>query len=141
MPELYWPIALIVLSNIFYHVCSKSVPGDVNPLASLTVTYGVGAAASAVLYFALNRGGDLLREYRRLNWSSYVLGLAIVGLEAGFLYLYKAGWDIGTGQLICSSLLAAALLLIGALFYGDALTATKVAGVLICLVGLFFLSR
>ena len=34
-----WPIALVVLSNVVYHICAKSLPAAMNPLASLTVTY------------------------------------------------------------------------------------------------------
>ena len=78
-----WPIALVVLSNIVYQICAKSVPEGMNPLASLTITYLVGAVASGTLYFALNRGGNLLHEYGRLNWAPIVLGIVIVGLEAG----------------------------------------------------------
>ena len=139
--QLYWPIALIVLSNIFYHLCTKSVPAQADPFATLTVTYLVGAVAAAVLYFVLNRGGNLLAEYRRLNWSTWVLGLAIVGLEAGSVYMYKAGWDISVGQLVYSALLAVCLLVIGVVFYKEPLTLSRVAGVVICMVGLYFLNR
>lgn len=141
MLSLYWPIALIVLSNVFYHVCSKSTPTDISPFASLTVTYAVGAVLSGILYFALNRGGNLLSEYRHLNWSSIVLGLAIVGLEAGSIYMYKAGWNISTGQLVYSSILAIVLILVGVLFYRETITWTKLAGIAICMVGLYFINK
>ena len=52
-----WPMALVVASNVFYQICTKSVPEKVDPFASLIVTYLVAAAASAVLYFALGSGG------------------------------------------------------------------------------------
>ena len=44
-----WPVALVVLSNVVYQVSAKSAPQGMDPLASLTVTYLVGAAASAAL--------------------------------------------------------------------------------------------
>ena len=137
----WWPIALIVLANLFLNLCSKSVPAQLNPFASLTVTYTVGAVVSALLYHLLNRGGSLLQEYQQLNWSSFVMGLSIIGLEAGSIYLYKAGWPISTGQLVYSSILAVFLLLAGYLLYQEAITPSKVAGMLICLVGLYFLNR
>jgi len=93
-----WPIALVVLSNVFYQICAKSVPGDINPLASLTVTYLVGAAVSLVLYFCLNKDANLPAEYAKLNFAPFVLGLAIVGLEVGFIYAYKAGWPVSTAD-------------------------------------------
>lgn len=55
---LYWPIALIVLSNVFYHICSKATPSSINPFASLTVTYGVAFVLCVILYFATVKGGQ-----------------------------------------------------------------------------------
>ena len=135
-----WPIALVVLSNIVYQICAKSAPGDMDPLASLTVTYLVGALASGALYFLLHRGGNLFREYRALNWAPFVLGVVIVGLEVGFIYAYRAGWQVSRAQIVQSAVLAVCLVFVGALLYRENVTWTKLAGVAICLVGLVFLN-
>lgn len=140
--NIYWPIILIVVSNVFYNVCSKSTPRDVNPFASLTVTYALGAFLSGILYYCTaGGGGNLLQEYRRLNWSAFVLGIAVVGLEAGSIYMYKAGWNISTGQLVYSSALAVILIFIGYFFYHETISAAKAVGILICMVGLYFINR
>lgn len=47
-----WPIALVVFSNVLYQVCAKSVPAKMNPYASLTITYLVGALVSGLKSFA-----------------------------------------------------------------------------------------
>ena len=135
-----WPIALVVLSNVVYQICAKSVPERINPFASLTVTYLVGALASAVLFFALGSGGNLAKEYAKLNWAPFVLGIVIVGLEAGWIYAYKAGWQVSTGFIVQSAFLAAALLLVGYFLYHEALTWNKLVGVAICLIGLVFIN-
>ena len=67
-----WPMALVVLSNVMYQICAKSVPADMNPFASLTVTYLIGAAFSAVLYYVLGANGSILKEYGKLNWAPFV---------------------------------------------------------------------
>ena len=139
--NMYFPIALIVVSNIFYHVCSKQMPEKVNPFAALTVTYLVGAAVSAILYFALSKGGSFIEELKNINWTSWVLGIAIVGLEAGSVYMYKAGWNISTGQLVHSTILAVCLIVIGVIFYKEHITLSKAAGIVICIVGLFFINK
>ena len=136
-----WPIALVVISNVFYQICAKSVPEAMNPLASLTVTYLVGAIVSAVVYFCMNRGGSLLREYGKLNWAPVVLGVVIVGLEVGFIYAYKAGWQVSSASIVQSAFLAVALLFVGALVYREALTPSKIIGMVICLIGLYFINR
>lgn len=103
-----WPIALVVLSNVVYQICAKSVPKDMNPFASLTVTYVVGAIASAILFFILGKNGNPVKEYSRLNWAPFVLGIVIVGLETGRIYLYraqryKALWIAGKSLSFCCS--------------------------------------
>lgn len=45
--SMIWMIALVVLSNIIYQVCAKSVPKGMNTMATMTITYLVGAACSA----------------------------------------------------------------------------------------------
>lgn len=131
-----WPLSLVVLSNVFYHICTDSVPGDMNPLASLTVTYLVGAAASLVLYYVTNRDGNILREYSKLNWAPFVLGIAIVGLEAGFIFAYKAGWPMSTAQLVSSAVLSVILIFVGYLMNGEPITWNKIAGIAVCIAGL-----
>ena len=135
-----WPIALVVLSNTVYQICAKSVPNGMNPFASLTVTYLVGAVASGILFFALGTEGNLVKEYGKLNWAPFVLGIVIVGLEAGWIYAYKAGWQVSTGFIVQSAFLAAVLLLVGYFLYHEALTWNKLVGVAICLIGLVFIN-
>ena len=140
MLHFIWPMALVVLSNVAYQICAKSVPERMNPLASLTITYLIGALASGILYFVLNRGGSLLKEYHKLNWAPIVLGMVIVGLEVGWIYAYKAGWQVSTGFIVQSDFLAVLLIFVGYFLYQEALTWNKIAGVAVCLVGLIIIN-
>ena len=137
-----WPIALVVGANVMYQICAKSMPSSIDPLAALTVTYFIALVSSAGLYFALNRGGaNLLAEYSKLNWVPFVFGLVLVGLEVGFIFAYKAGWQVSTASIVQSSFLAVALLLVGFFLYREAISASKAAGILICMIGLYFINR
>lgn len=135
-----WPIALVVLSNVVYQICAKSVPNGLNPFAALAVTYSVGAVASVILYFILGKSPNLFKELGKINWAPFVLGLVIVGLEVGFIYAYKAGWTISTASLVQGCALAIILIFVGFLFYKEALTWNKLVGVVVCLIGLFFIN-
>lgn len=135
-----WPLALVVLSNVLYQICAKSVPNEMHPLASLTVTYTVSAVVSLVLFFVLKRGGNLFKEYAKLNWAPLVFGVVLVGLEVGFIYAYKAGWAVSTAQIVQSAILAVALLFVGFFLYREPLHWNKIVGVVICLAGLFVIN-
>lgn len=139
--SLYWPILLAVGSNIFYHICAKSTPDAIDPLASLVVTYTVSAVFSLILYLTLNKGGNLLQEYSHLNWTSFLFGLCLVGLEVGCIYMYKVGWSVNTGYIVQSAILAVALLVVGLVIYHEAITWNKAVGVAICMVGLYFINK
>ena len=135
-----WPVALVVLSNTLYQVCAKSVPEGMNPLASLTVTYLISAVISCALYYLLNRDANLFREFRLLNWAPVVLGVVIIGLEVGFIYAFRAGWQIGTAQIVTSAMVAVLLLFVGWLLYHEALTWNKLLGIVVCVAGLVLIN-
>jgi len=140
MLNYVWPIVLIVLSNVIYQICAKSVPKGMDPLASLTITYVIGAVASLILYYALNKGANILHEFGKVNWAPFVLGFAIVGLEVGYIYAYKAGWHVSKAQIVQASVLAVILIFVGYLLYNEALTWNKIIGIIVCLAGLVIIN-
>ena len=138
---MIWPIVVAVTSDVFYQVSAKSLPAKVTTFASLTITYLVGAAVSMVLFYVLSGKHDIVAEWKYINWTTFVLGLAIVGLEAGSIYMYKAGWNINTGYLVKSMVLAIALIVVGYFLYKEQFTTTKALGVVMCIGGLYFIHK
>ena len=135
-----WPIALAILSNVLYHICAKTTPEGVHPFASLTATYLTGAVLSAVLYYVLAPQANLVKECSRLNWAPFALGIVIVGLEGGWLYAYKAGWQVNTGFIVQSAFVSVLLLFVGYFLNHEALSWNKLLGTAICLLGLVFIN-
>lgn len=136
MLSYVWPIALVILSNTVYQICAKSVPKGMNPLATLAVTYTIGALVSLILYFVLGKGGNFIEEIRQINWAPFVLGLVIVGLEVGYIYAYKVGWPVSTAQIIQASILAVILIFVGYVLYNEPISWNKIVGIIVCLAGL-----
>jgi len=137
----YWPIMLIVASNVMYHITAKSIPETINPLASLGVTYLCSAALVLALYFITSPVKNLATEYGHLNWTAVMMGLAIVGLEFGSIYMYKAGWNISVGSLVSNIALALALIVVGLLFYKETINLQQFVGIGLCCVGLVLISK
>lgn len=136
-----FPLLIVVFSNTVYHICSKSTPENLNAFAAISITYIVGAAVSVILFFITSKGGNLLEEYRHVNWTTYLLGLSIIGLEAGFMAMYKAGWTVGTAQIAASGVLAVVLLVVGFLFYHESVSIPKIIGAAVTIVGLWLLNN
>lgn len=141
MWNMLWPLLLIVGSNCCYHICAKSTPEKVNAFAALTVTYLVGAAVSAMIFVASAKPANVLTELHRVNWTSLVLGFAIVGLETGNVFLYRAGWKVSAGSVACNISLAVVLLFVGYFLFREQITLRQLAGVAVCAAGLFLITR
>jgi len=146
MWKMFLPILVIVFSNTFYNVCAKSTPANLNTFASLTVTYGIAMLFSLVLFLVTGPSGvagggrNLLTELSKTNWTTWVLGLAVVGLEGGFLFAYRAGWKISSAQIVASISLTCVLLVVGFLFYHESITARQLIGTVVCFAGLLLIT-
>lgn len=135
------PVALIVIANVLYQICAKGIPKDMDIMASMFVTYLVGAICSLVMFFLMNRDTSLANELVKTNYAPVLLGACVVGLEVGFIYAYKVGWAVSTLSIVQSAFLAGALLLVGAALYHEVITINKIIGAAIILIGLYFINK
>ena len=116
MWKLIWPILVVILSNTFYNVCMKSMPSDVNPFGALMVTYLVATIISAIIFLYMVGPSNVVGEISKINWVSVILALAIVGLEVGYVFVYRAGWTISTASVVANIGLACVLIVLGYFF-------------------------
>lgn len=137
----YLPIILIVTANVFYNICTKSTPETANPFLSLLVTYLVAALLTFLLMITNGLDEGLIQSFKRLNWTSFALGISVVALEFGYISAYRAGWNISLGSLVANISLAILLIPVGLLFYKEVLTTNHLIGIALCLAGLFFINR
>lgn len=138
----FFPIIIVIFSNTFYHISSKSTPQNANPFASLFVTYTVAAIVTFILLlFNTNFKSPFINTFQQLNWTSFILGIAIIGLEFGYIQAYRIGWNVSICSLVCNLCLAVILLLVGILIYGEQVAKQQFLGILFCLVGIFLINK
>jgi drug/metabolite transporter (DMT)-like permease len=138
---MIWPILIVVTSNTVYNICAKSTPETVNGFAPLAITYTIAAVCAVLLFYLTAEEKQLLAELGKTSWTAWVLGLSIVGLEFGFLCVYRAGWNISMGNLTASITLSCVLLLAGVLLYRETLTLRQILGMAVCVLGLVLITE
>jgi len=141
MLSYLWPLFLVVFSNTLYNICTKSTPQNIQPFASLTLTYLVSAGISLILFFVFGESKDLLAEMSKANWATYLLGAVLVLLEVGWIYMYRVGWKISVASVVANIGLACTLLLVGVLFYKEVLSIRQLSGILLCMASMFLLAK
>lgn len=141
MWNMLWPVLVVVGANTIYNISTKSTPANVNAFASLAMTYVMAALSSVVLFFLTSDGKNLLAELAKTNWTAYALGIAIIGLEFGYICIYRAGWKIGVASLVANISLACVLLVVGYFFYKEVITLKQLLGMGVCAIGLMLIVK
>ena len=80
--SLIFPMILVVLANTMYNICTKSTPSDVDPFVTLIFTYITATIITIILFFVISRPENVAFEISKINWTSIVLGISIVGFVA-----------------------------------------------------------
>ena len=131
------PLLLNVFGNTVYNVAGKSTPEKINSFATLSLSYLTGLVLCVILFFVTNPGGDIFAAFASANWASYFLGITIVFIDLSLILLYRAGWDVSIGTLIANIGVSLVSVIIGVACFGEAMTAMKAVGIIVCIVGLY----
>lgn len=134
-----FPIAVVVVSGIVYHVAQKA-SGAARPWPMLMVAYGAALAVTLLISLAGGNGGGWQPGRREVAWGLLV-GLAAFGIEAGFFFIYRAGWPLASASVIASISVAAILALAGIVLFGEPLSMTRAAGLAFAAAGVALIAR
>lgn len=138
--NLVWPILMVILANTFYNICMKSMPADVNPFGALMITYLVAAIISGLIFVFMVGPANVGVEITKLNWTSIILALAIVGLEVGYVFVYRAGWTVSTASVVANIGLACVLIFVGYFLYRENVSLQQILGIIVCMIGLILIN-
>jgi drug/metabolite transporter (DMT)-like permease len=134
-------LVIAIVSTFGYHLVIKLTPGSVNPLLSLAVTYATVTLLFSVAAVLVPDGAPLRESLRQVNWTALALAAVIIGLDLGFLLLYRSGFDLSLGQIVTQSAAALLLIGVGVAVFRERLTLANLAGIALCVAGLWLISR
>ena len=75
-----------------------------------------------------------------MNWTSIVLAITILGIEAGYLLAYRSGWSLNVSALVVTVTVTILLIPTGVLLFSEKLSAHRVIGIVVCIAGLVLLN-
>ena len=137
--QIFW-LCVAIAGTVGYHVVLKLTPAGASPFLSLGISFGIGAVVFTTAYF-VTAGAPLRESLTQLNWTAVALGLVVACLDFSFLMLYRTGFDVSLGQLVTQSAGALLLLLLGVAFFAEKLSLVNIAGILLCVVGLWLINQ
>lgn len=84
-------------------------------------------------------GSPFRQDIQELNWASVVLGIVLVGIEFGYILLYRAGWEISIAPIMINITCAIILITIGIFVYNESLSVKQGIGILCCFACLYLI--
>lgn len=140
---MFWflfPLVLAVCAAVPYHICLKSMPDKVNPLAALAIAYLVASLSCIIISMIGAQKIDWIQSVKEMKWLGFALGLAILGVELGFLLSYRAGWHVNAASVTFNAMVGIVMIGVGYLFFKEHLTWINFSGILFCLTGIFLIT-
>ena len=136
----YYPVIIIVLSNALYDISAKAFPKEISAQAGLTAYYVIAAAVSLTLFYLTSEVKNFPMEIKKVNWATFTLALGCTGIDLGYVLLFRAGWNISYGSLVCNIMIAITLILVGKIFFHEYINKYHLIGISLCLTGFVLIS-
>jgi multidrug transporter EmrE-like cation transporter len=131
-------LLLAVAGGVLYHVSAKSIPKELAPALVLVVAYATALAVSAVAHAGLASHGGAA-SVRLLHPAVLGLGVGAAMIELGYVLVYRAAWPVSVASQVVNGMVAALLVLVGLAAFGERLSFVRIAGLLLCLGGVWLL--
>lgn len=135
------PLALIVGSLVLYQVSTKLLPKGLNHWHALMLFYALALILTVVMTLFDRPTRSLLEDMQKLNWAVPLVALSIVGIELGWILVFRAGAGLSLTGLIVNVAVAVVVIPIGLLFFKEKISLVNLAGMALCLIGLVLISR
>jgi multidrug transporter EmrE-like cation transporter len=136
----FFTMLILVLSATAYQVLQKQIAPNVNPVVSMLITYIVGLAFTLLLFLFYPLRVSLVSAVKEANYASYLLGFTVVGIELGYLLVYRYGWKLGLASPFQSAITTVLLVIIALFFFREHLSPVKLLGIAFCLVGIVLMN-
>ena len=128
--------AAVVVALTGYHLAQRAMPEGLRPAPLFAFVYGVATVVMlAVVTVERSGGGVRAVAANATHWAPWLLVVAIAGIELGVYAMYRSGWSIGTANTTTQALITVILASLGTVAFGEHLTPTKVAGLVLCVAG------
>jgi drug/metabolite transporter (DMT)-like permease len=136
----YLPIFLTIIGSLFYHISQKFTSNNINPIFSIMVSYLVALFFSGIMLIFYKNKNTFVQNIQELNWTAFILGIAIVLVELGFLFVYRIGWNISTAQTTATVIIGIILIPIGKYLFKESISMINIIGILISIIGVILMN-
>ncbi len=132
-------IILIICSTVLYQLAQKCMPSG-NSYFLLLVTY-LTSNIIALILLLVNGNFDLASEVKKLNIFPFILGIAIMLIDLGFILAYRNNGNMAILAPLVNGVSNSVIVLIAIIFFKEKVTIYQGIGLIFCILGVVLLSK
>lgn len=134
-------LLVVVAALTGYHLSQRSMPAGIRPAPLFAFVYGLGTILMVTATLADGGGGWRSITDAATHSAPWVLVISVAGIELGVYAMYRSGWSISTASVSTQAIVAAILVVVGLWQFGEHLTATRLTGLAMCVLGAGLVAR
>ena len=145
-PQIF-SAAIVIASIVLYQLSMKSIPAGLNPFVALITFYLTALVGTLIVAKLVPQFIPLLATDSSSSaapsgvpWTAVFVGLAIVGIELGYLLMYRSGWNLAAAPLVAMGGATIILAIIGFAVFRQPVTMRTIIGIILCIYSLYLLS-
>lgn len=137
----YLLVLIPMFSGVIYHLGQKKIREDISPFIIFTIIYMI----SMLVMFLMGLLGNekilpTIKSLSHYDWGYLILvAFGVIGIELGFLLVYRSGLPITTSALVTNTGLGLILLAVGVVMFKEFITYKQGIGVAFSLLGIYLL--
>jgi len=132
-------VLLAVAGGVVYHISAKSVPSDATPTFVLLVAYLTALAISGIAHVTLPHQPSAASPSRLLHPAVLGLGIGAAMIELGYVLAYRAAFPVSGTSVLVNCMVATLLIPVGLIAFAEHVSIARMAGILLCLTGVWLL--
>jgi drug/metabolite transporter (DMT)-like permease len=140
MPMFYVSALVAIAGAVGYQFFVKRIPVSLNPLVSVIGVYVAVLILSVILLPLFPPEGGLRHHIRQLNWIQLAVAVSVLLIELGFLWMYRYGWNLSTGNIVTGVFVNVVLVGLGVALLGEKLSVINGVGVALSILGVTLIS-
>lgn len=135
------PAILLVTCNVLYHISQKSIPVELNPIISATVSLLIALVISIIILPIFITSHEMHSSIRNFNWANLLSGISASGVIISHVLYYRSGWSLSTGTLFSYVTVCIILIPIGIFIFREKMNFYNIIGIIISFIGLYLITK
>lgn len=131
---------LAIVGGVAYHHFVKRISPTIHPIVSIVGIYVGVLLLSGILLGLFPPTEGYRYHIRQISWVQFAVAVSVFLIELGFVLMYRAGWNLSTGNLVTGVFINITLVGLGLFLLREKVSLINAIGIALSIIGVAMIS-